>query len=132
MRQLLARFQQQTHLMVRAQSPQLVIQKVLDEGSQSPFVARLSMGILRFRDVVFLDPTQRDSFDKATHFVFMEFLRARTAAQELVEAWRDHFTKVSQGAIAHVRGRITQVNENIDSELGKACCGLPKRRRANA
>lgn len=45
--EMLARFSRQSNMVVRRESPKLVIQKLLDEGSQSPFVCRLSMGVLR-------------------------------------------------------------------------------------
>jgi hypothetical protein len=117
--EMLARFARQSNMVVRRESPKLVFQKLLDEGSQSPFVCRLSMGLLRLRDVVFPNPAERDAFDKASHFVFLEFLNAREAARDLVEVWREHMRKVSQGEIAHIRGTTIQIDENIDKHLRK-------------
>ena len=117
--EMLARFQRQSNMVVRRESPKLVVQKLLDEGSQSPLVCRLSMGILRLRDVVFPNPVERDAFDKASQFVFLEFLNTREAARDLVQAWREHLRKVSQGEIAHIRGTTIQIDENIDKHLRK-------------
>ena len=117
--EMLARFQRESNLVVRRESPKLVIQKLLDEGSRSPFVCRLSMGILRLRDVVFPNAAERDAFDKASHFVFLEFLDTRETARDLVEAWRDHLRKVSQGEVAHVQGTTIHIDENIDKHIRK-------------
>jgi hypothetical protein len=122
--EMLARFARQSNMVVRREAPRLVVQKLLDEGSQSPFICRLSMGILRLRDVVFPEPADRDAFDKASHFVFLEFLSAREAAQDLVEAWREHLRKVSQGDIAQIRETTIQIDENIDKHLRKQLAGF--------
>jgi hypothetical protein len=122
--EILARFQQQSNMVVRNQAPKLVIQKILDEGTQSPFIARVSLGILRLREIVFSGPSQRDSFDKAFEPIFMDFPNTRAAAQELAETWREHVRKVSQGEIAHVLGETIQVDENIDKKMKKQIEGF--------
>ncbi|HWS72771.1 MAG TPA: hypothetical protein VN605_11680, partial [Thermoanaerobaculia bacterium] len=48
--ELLRRFQRQSNLVVRTPEVDWVIQKAADEGSQSPFMARILIGVLRLRD----------------------------------------------------------------------------------
>ena len=50
-------------MVVRPVQPNWTIQKVADEGSSSPLMARLMIGMLDLRDTV-LDHTNRDAFDK--------------------------------------------------------------------
>lgn len=122
--EMLASFQRQSNMVVRHESPKVVVQKVADEGSQSPFIARLAMGILRLKDVVFPNPADRDAFDKASQFVFTSFLNTRESARELVEVWLEHLRKVSQGEITRIRETTVQIDENIDKHLRKQLEGF--------
>lgn len=110
---------QSTNMVVRADPTKLIVQKFADEGSSSPFVARLLIGILRLRDVVFLDDLKRGQFDKSYEFVIMTLLNARTASQEILQMLAEHIHKVSQGEIARVRGQTIQIDVTIDKELWK-------------
>ena len=58
-----------------AEKAQAEYQKIADEGSSSPFIARLMIGLLHLRDHVFPDPAARDAFDKAYDFVLSSLLR---------------------------------------------------------
>lgn len=51
---LLQRIQTQSNLIVRNDTSKFTLQKFADEGSSSPFIARIFMGMLRLRDAVFL------------------------------------------------------------------------------
>src|SRR5439155_4615631 len=81
--EMLTRIQRQSNMVVRPDQTKWVVQKVSDEGSQSPFLARLSLGILRLRDVVKPDPAKREKFDHSYDVVFSSLLIARTAAQKI-------------------------------------------------
>jgi hypothetical protein len=105
--------------MVRNDPTQWIVQKFADEGSSSPFMARLFMGILRLRDTVFPDAAKREEFDKAYEFVLMNLLSARTAAQDIVKLYREHAEQVAQGKIARLQGQILHIEETIDKELKK-------------
>jgi hypothetical protein len=50
--ELLRRFQRQSNFLVREPEVNWVIQKAADEGSKSPFMARILIGMLRLRDAV--------------------------------------------------------------------------------
>ena len=117
--ELLKRIQRQSNMIVRADPTKFIVQKVADEGTSSPFYARLFLGILRLRDVAFPDPTKRDEFDKAYEFVIMTLPNTRATSQQIVQTLAEHSRRVSCGEIARVHGTRIEIDESIDSELRK-------------
>jgi hypothetical protein len=103
---------------VRSVQPDWTIQKVADEGSSSPFMARLMIGVLRLRDNVF-DPTNRDDFDKPYDFVLKSLFSARDAMRQMTTLWKEHERKVAAGEIARVERTSIHVDESVDRELGQ-------------
>ena len=118
-REMLMRLQRQSDMVVRSDQTKWVVEKFSDEGSTSPFMARLFMGSLRLRDVVFSDPAKREAFDKAYEFVIETLLNTRTTAQEINQLWHDHTSKISNGEIVHVKGQVIHIEEPIDKTLRK-------------
>lgn len=117
--EMVKRIQRQSNMVVRSDPGEWVVQKVADEGSRSPFVARLFMGILRLRDAVFPDPAERDKFDKSYEVVTSSLLNARTAAEQIAETWESHVRKVSLGEVARLQGKTIHIDKSIDQELRK-------------
>jgi len=72
--EMLTRIHSQTNMVVSPDRTQLVPQKISDEGTRSPFIARLLMGILRLRDLAFLDATAREPFDSRFEFIVSSIL----------------------------------------------------------
>lgn len=107
------------NMVVKTDSTKWVVEKLADEGSSSPFVARLFMGILRLRDAVFQDDSKRRQFDQAYEFVIMTLINTRTTSQQILEILAEHFRKVSQGEIARVSGQAIHIDVTIDKELRK-------------
>ncbi len=117
--EMLTRIQRQTNMNVRPDQTRLVLQKISDEGTQSPFWARLLLGILRLRDVVYPDASARSSFDDRYEFIVSALLSARTAAHEILRIWEDHCRRVSMGEIGRLKGSTIQIDESIDAALRK-------------
>jgi len=117
--EMLQRIQRQSRMIVSADKTKLIIEKFADEGSSSPFIARLFMGIFRLRELVFTDPDKRAEFDKSYDFIIMTLLNTRKTAQEILRILAEHVRKVSQGEIARVHGHSIQIDETIDKELRK-------------
>jgi hypothetical protein len=117
--QMLTRIQQQSNMVVRADPTELVVQKLANEGSTSPVMARLFMGILALRDTVFPDAAERWGFDKAYEATFMTLLNTRTTADQIKKLFSEHAEKVARGDIARVQGSTLYIDENIDKELRK-------------
>jgi hypothetical protein len=117
--EMLARIQGQTNMVVRSDPTKFVLRKFADEGTRSPFMARLLMGILRLRDAVYPEPAARDRFDKSYEFVFSALLSARATEQQIVQMWEDHVRRVASGEVARLQGDTIHIDESIDKELRK-------------
>jgi hypothetical protein len=116
---MLTRFQQRSNMLVKQPQSQWIVQKLADEGSASPFMARLFMGLMRLRDAVYSDPVARESFDEAFDFVPTSLLTARTTAKEISELWAGHARKVADWEVVRRQGVAIHIDENIDKELRK-------------
>jgi hypothetical protein len=116
---LLQRIQRQSNMRVRNDSTQWVVQKFADEGSSSPFMARLFIGMMHLRDAVLPDPAKRQAFDKSYEFVMMTLLNTRTTAQDIARLFADHARRVANGEVARIQGQALHIDENIDKELRK-------------
>jgi hypothetical protein len=116
--QMLTRIQRQSNMVVRPIQPNWTVQKVADEGSASPLMARLMIGMLRLRDNVF-DHTNRDPFDTAYDFVLKSLFSARDAMRQMAKVWQEHERKVASGEVARVERNAIHVDESVDRELGQ-------------
>lgn len=119
-KRFLARIQAQTNMNVKPEEPKLVVSKLSDEGTSSPFIARLSLGILRFRDIVFPDREQHEKFDHAYEFVFTTISNARANAKKVLETIVGHRESVASGRGARLKGHTISIEESIDFELHSA------------
>ena len=117
--ELLQRIQRQTNMVVKRDPSKFVLQKYMDEGSSSPFMARLYLGNLRLRDVVFPDHASRNIFDEPYHFVMETLLNTRSTSQEIVQLIDKHFSKLTKGEVGRLRGHTIYIEETIDKELRK-------------
>lgn len=115
---LLRTLQQQAGMSVRETPGTIVMRKLADEGSTSPFVARLAMWILRLRAQV-LDRDERERFDAAYFRVLDELWSTRASVREIGELWEEHLQKVREGEAARVEGRTIHVQGSVDRELGR-------------
>lgn len=116
---MLNRFQQRSNMRVKQPQGQWIVQKLADEGSASPFMARLFMGLMRLRDAIYPDPVARESFDNAFDFVPTSLLTARTTAKEISELWTGHAHNVATGEVVRRQGGAIHIDENIDKDLRK-------------
>jgi hypothetical protein len=119
-RELLARIQAQTNMKIKPEEPKLVFSKIVDEGTRSPFIARLFLGILRFRDYVFPDRAQHEQFDESYEFVFATVSNVRANAKKIAEMIEAHRASVASGRAARLKGHTINIEESIDFELHAA------------
>lgn len=117
---LLRRFQQRSNMRVRRSEDRFVIQKWADEGSGSPFMARIFLGLMRMRDLVYSEAERIEKFDEHFDLVITPLFAARTAAKEMTDIWDEHFRKVAAGEVARQKGPVLQIDESIDRELKRA------------
>lgn len=118
-KRMLQRLQQQSNMIVRPVEPTWTVQKFADEGSSSPFLARLMIGLLSLRDQVFPDSAARNAFDQPYDFVLKSLFSARDAMRELTLRWNEHRGKVESGQVARLQGRSIHVDEDVSKELSQ-------------
>lgn len=114
--EMLGRFQRQSNMVVKPEQPSWTISKLADEGTQSPFMARIFLGITRLRDVAF-SKNEREAFEKAYQFVLTNLLSTRTATKEILAMLEEHKRKVSAGERVRLVGNMIHEDEPIDREL---------------
>lgn len=117
--QMLRRFQRQSNMVVKLDPSQVVVQKMKDEGSRAPFMARLYLGILRLRDVVFSDRATRTVFDTPYTKVMESLVNTRSASQKIAQLITGHFDGLAKAEVGQVRGHTIYIEKPIDEELRK-------------
>jgi hypothetical protein len=110
----------QSNLVIKPdQRPKLVINKRGDEGTSSPFVARLFMGICVMRDQSVADKALIEKFDKAFEGVLKGLESLRDTEKLIGKLYLSHNGAVTSGEIAHVVNGNIYVSKSIDTELRK-------------
>ena len=115
--ELLMRIQKQSNMVVRSEPGRFIVQKIADEGTSSPFVGRLMMGMMKLRDLVFDEPAGRKRFDNTYDHALSALMSARTSMQQIIQIWTGHVRKVSSGEIIQQSGQTVHISESIDREL---------------
>lgn len=115
----LQRVQHQTNFTLQKIETKIIKQKFADEGTSSPFMARLFIGILTLSDAVFQEQSKRNEFDNIYNTIIMDLCSIRTTLQEIVKLFSEHVEKVVQGKIVKIDENSIHVNEDINSELRK-------------
>ncbi len=108
-----------SNMNVRADPSSVVLQRWMDEGTQSPVIARLYVGVFRLRDVVFPNHGDREVFDRPYGQVLEALSSVRSASRRISQLLVDHLGKVARGEVASARGSTIHVGESIDDELRK-------------
>jgi hypothetical protein len=115
----LGRFQTRSNMTVCPDQRSVVVQKMEDEGTSSPFMARMLLGMLYLRSLVVSDKARRDEFDGLHEMMTSHLFNARDAARDIQSTWESHRQKVASGACVKVEGRTFRISENIDRTLRK-------------
>lgn len=120
---LLDRFQARSNLRIRQREHKWTMQKVADEGTSTPFVARLMLGILGMRDMVYFSGEQEE-FDRRYEVVSRALLGAREAMRQIEAIWAGHAARVRASEIIERRGQVLHVNESVDRPLQREAEGF--------
>jgi hypothetical protein len=88
-----------------------------DEGTSSPFMARLFLNILDLRKSTLQSKAELDAFDKPYELVLMSSITVEDLAREINELIADHRSNVEGGIGVRIEGRSVHVDEPIDKEL---------------
>lgn len=101
---------------------QFQIQKIHDEGSSEPFIARLWLGILEIRDQVLQFryddmASARNAFDRDYQPVLDSLEILRTAARNIRKLIDEHCRKVEAGEIVSFQPNAIAISESIETLL---------------
>jgi hypothetical protein len=99
--------------------PKWTVEKRGDEGTSSPFIARMWLGICHMRDQALGDRKVRDEFDVAFEAVITGVESARSATADAIKLYKDHERKVASREICKIEHGVTYINETIDRDLRK-------------
>lgn len=116
--QALHRFDRSSsNMSIRRETSKLLVQQVGNEGTASPYVARLMMGMMTLRDVVYESEVNRNHFDDLYDVVLSGIRNARDLSDEISSRWMQHQSKVHSGAAVRIEGRRVHISESIDRAL---------------
>jgi hypothetical protein len=115
-RAMLQNIRRRGGLDVRPEEGKFVIQKFADEGSSSPFMARLFIAPLKLAD--FLGP-EKAAFQEAHQALMTTLMEIRDAAKDMAKTWKDYTRRIDEGSIVIRQGPHIQVTENVDRQLGR-------------
>ena len=103
-------------LKVKMQQQQLTIGKMMDEGSSTPFIARIWITPLNMRDMIVMEPAARKQFDDLYQGTLVDLTTLRRVSKETTALWKRHEAKVASGQIARYTNAI-QIDEIINERL---------------
>jgi hypothetical protein len=106
-----------SNMSIQKESSKILVQKIGDEGTTSPFVARLMLGVMSLRDAVYGDAARQRHFDAIYEPVLSGLRSARESCGDIRKEWHGHHSRVESGAVVSVTGRRVQVSEQIDRVL---------------
>jgi len=90
----------------------------MDEGSETPFVARLWMTPLEARNMVLgSDQVKVAEFDATYQSILNDLTTLRRLGKETTGLWKAHEQRVNSGHIARVKNGMVEVDETIDEQL---------------
>lgn len=97
---------------------QFFVQKVGDEGTASPYIARLMLGLLTLRDQVYTeDEAGRLAFDRLFEAMHQSLSTCRENVADLTRLWREHVEAVTSGELVERGGQFIRVTDTIDKPL---------------
>jgi len=116
--QTLSAFERRSsNMSIQRETAKILVQRIGDEGSTSPFIARLMMGVMEIRDAVYDDEVGRNRFDELYDPILSGLRSARETSQDIAKDWEQHRAKVESGAIVSANGRLVRISENIDRSM---------------
>jgi hypothetical protein len=114
---MLSRMRQQSNMVIKLEQPSWTITKMADEGTASPFMARLFLNVLDLRKSALQSKEEIDAFEKPYELVLMSSITVRDLSLEMERLLTDHLSKMARGTGVRIEGRTIHVDEPIDKEL---------------
>jgi hypothetical protein len=116
----LTRFQRQSNMKVQPPRERMIVQRISEEGTATPYVGRLLLGMLRLRDYAFIDQAGKDTFDRHFEQISSALGSAREAAKHIREIWQTHTTELADGSIVERSGSAFHIAKTIDGDLRRS------------
>jgi hypothetical protein len=114
---LLRNIHQRGGIDVRRNEGKMVVQKLADEGTGTPFVARIFYGQMKLAEA--LRAPDQEAFLKVHKPLMTTVMEIRDAAKDIARAWKDYSRRIDEGSIIERRNGHIHVTENIDRQLGR-------------
>ena len=86
-------------------------------GTSTPFIARLQLFVLKLRDIIYSDDTEKYAFDSAYDRFFEPAKRAFISYKKILELHQNYLNDMEAGKIVLLNGNTINVLSSIDSEL---------------
>ncbi|RXT52914.1 hypothetical protein B6S44_19435 [Bosea sp. Tri-44] len=118
---LLKRFEQRSNMRVTIVEPTFEKRLVSNEGTSSPYVARLFLGLLHLRGSAIQDEHKTNEFDAIFHGLTTAVTDLRDAARALTETWSSLQSSVANGVGVRMEGTTLQVEHLADRDLNRIC-----------
>ncbi len=109
--------QRSSNMTVQRDESKILVQKVEDEGTTSPFFARLMIEVLTIRDCIYFNKDQQSHFDHLYDPVLSGLRNMREASRDIAKEWEEHRAKIESGQIIKRNGRNINIIEHIDRSL---------------
>jgi hypothetical protein len=113
---MLRNIQQCGGLDVKPNRGQFVVQKFADEGSSSPFMARIFYGQMKMAEAL---GAEQEPFLKVYRTLMTTLMEIRDVAKDVAKTWRDYTRKIEEGSIVERQGLNIRITENVDRHLGR-------------
>lgn len=105
------------NMQVQKDVSKILVRKLANEGTSTPFFARLMAGMFDTQAIVSSKKEDRDSFFDLYNPVMTNLRSAREAVKDIRTAWTGHKDKIASGDIVKYQGRKIEIRESIDREL---------------
>jgi hypothetical protein len=108
-----------SNLTLRRPPQQFTIAHMMNEGTSTPFIARLFMTpITTMRDMVLGNDKEKiGEFDRIYGAVITDLSTLRRIGKETIDLWSEHQAKVMSGQVARNQGIHIQVDETVDDRM---------------
>jgi hypothetical protein len=90
---MLSRIRQQSNMVVKLEQPSWTVTKLADEGTSSPFMARLFLNVLDLKKSALQSKKEIEAFEKPYELVLMSSTTVRELAFEIGQLLTDHAPK---------------------------------------
>lgn len=109
--------QKSSNVEIKTDNSKILIKKMSEEGTSSPFIARLMLGIFDTQNIVSSKKEDRDHFYNLYEPILANLRSAREAAEDISQDILKHRNNVSSGIGVIFQGRAVRIEENIDRHL---------------